>query len=179
MMSRILVAAGLLYVAHSEVSTLQSAAGSAHLNSKSGNQASAAGKQQHQESKKDARKYVDEYVPAAYRKLALRDDSKEEHHKQDSAVDNGAVNLLQMPDASSKSSSGSSQSQSGNYQQYMNKYAGGSQSGSQSGDYQQYMKKYAGGSQGGSQSGDYQQYMKKYAGGSQGGSQSQSGDYQQ
>jgi len=170
MMSRILVAAGLLYVAHSEVSTLQSAA-------KSGNQASAAGKQQHQESKKDTRKYVDEYVPAAYRKLALRDDSKEEHHKQDSAVDNGAVNLLQMPDASSKSSSGSSQSQSGNYQQYMNKYAGGSQSGSQSGDYQQYMKKYAGGSQGGSQSGDYQQYMKKYAGGSQGGSQS--GNYQQ
>jgi hypothetical protein len=76
-----------------------------------------------------------------------------------------------MPDASSKSSSGSSQSQSGDYQQYMKKYAGGSQGGSQSGDYQQYMKKYAGGSQGGSQSGDYQQYMKKYAGGSQGGSQ--------
>merc|ERR1719191_1583758 len=39
----------------------------------------------------------------------------------------------------------------------------------QGGDYQQYMKKYAGGSQGGSQSqgGDYQQYMKKYAGGGQ------------
>jgi len=186
MMSRILVAAGLLYVAHSEVE-------STNLNSKSGNQASAAGaKQQHQQqqeqqTQKYGRKYVDEYVPAAYRKSALRDVNKEgqrnvskesqNQHKQDSAVDNGAVTLLQMPDASSKSSSGSSQSQSGNYQQYMNKYAGGNQGGSQSGDYQQYMKKYAGGSQGGSQSGDYQQYMKKYAGGSQGGSQA--GDYQQ
>merc|ERR1719450_631389 len=132
MMSRILVATGLLYVAHSEVSTLQSlqqqlssAVGNAHSNS--GKQASAAGasnnnKQQHhqqeQQQQKDARKYVDEYVPAAYRKFALRDDNKKEqqnyakeyqnHHKQDSAVDNGAVNLLQMPDASSKSSSGSS-----------------------------------------------------------------------
>jgi len=99
-----------------------------------------------------------------------------------------------------KNNGGGSQdgSQSGNYQQYMKEYAGGSQGGS-SGGYQKYMNQYAGkymggsGSQGGSQSGDYQhyyqqymnlnakdnkggyqQYMKQYAGG-QGGS---SGGYQ-
>merc|ERR1711959_803625 len=92
----------------------------------------------------------------------------------------------------------------GNYQQYYQKYMGGSgqssgsttelleTSGSSTGtntggfDYQQYMKKYAGvsqggSSQGGSQSGDYQQYMKKYAGQYAGGSQggSQGGSYKQ
>jgi len=88
---------------------------------------------------------------------------------------------------------GSQGSQSGGYQQYMNKYAGGAQGGSQgktqggsqgsqSSDYQKYMKQYAGGAQGGSQgktqggsqgsqSGDYQKYMKQHAGGAQGGSQ--------
>merc|ERR1719333_1241379 len=76
-----------------------------------------------------------------------------------------AVNLLEVSKGSSD------QGSSGNYQQFMSKYAGGSQGGFQSGDYQQYMKKYAGGSQGGSQSqqGNYQKYygkyMKQYVGG--------------
>jgi hypothetical protein len=52
------------------------------------------------------------------------------------------------------------------YQQYMRKYAG---SNSQSGGYQQYMNKYDGSK---SQTGNYQHYMKNYAGG-------QNGDYQQ
>merc|ERR1719506_817168 len=56
----------------------------------------------------------------------------------------------------------------------MHKYAGGSQGGSnsQSGDYQQYMKKYTGGSQGGNYKQYYDKYMHEYAGASQSGSQS-------
>merc|ERR1711904_202591 len=45
----------------------------------------------------------------------------------------------------------------GNYQQYMNQYAGGQGGGS--GDYQKYMKQYAGNYS------DYQQYMKRYQNG--------------
>jgi len=183
MMSRILVAAGVLYGAHSAAVV--------------GDAATQKKDQQHQQSQKDTKKYIDEYVPAEYRKYALHSDAEDRHKKDSTATQTQVgtgVNLLAMPDASEKQSGQSSGgdyqqyikkyaggrsggSQSGDYEQYMKKYAGGSQGGSQSGNYQQYMKKYAGGSHGGSQSGDYQQYMKKYAGGSQGGSQS--GDYQQ
>merc|ERR1719487_2954082 len=70
-----------------------------------------------------------------------------------------AVNLLEVSKGSSN------QDSSDNYQQYMNKYAGGSQGGSQSGNYQQYMKKYTGGGEGGSNYKQYyQNYMNKYSG---------------
>merc|ERR1712118_3736 len=49
----------------------------------------------------------------------------------------------------------------GNYQQYMNQYAGGQGGGS--GDYQKYMKQYAGNYAGQYEKySDYQQYMKRY-----------------
>jgi len=52
----------------------------------------------------------------------------------------------------------------GNYQQYMNQYAGGQGGGS--GDYQKYMKQYAGNYAGQYQKySDYQQYMKRYQNG--------------
>merc|ERR1719191_1807457 len=68
-----------------------------------------------------------------------------------------ATELLETGADDTKTEQKSSGGSSGNYQQYMKKYAG---------DYEHYMKQYSGGSQGGSQSqsGDYRQYMKKYAG---------------
>merc|ERR1711904_642090 len=49
--------------------------------------------------------------------------------------------------------------------------------GSKSGDYQDYISQYSGGSQSQAQAGDYKQYIEKY--GNQGGSKSSSGDYKQ
>merc|ERR1712193_577438 len=107
------------------------------------------------EGQKDAYdKYLDKFNEGsqdAASPLDLAEKSSEGHARR-------------FQETKSKTSTSNSQ---GNYQQYMNLYAGGqdgSDSQSQSGNYQQYMKQYAGGSQGGSQSGDYQQYMKKYAG---------------
>jgi len=108
-----------------------------------------------QEKKRKA--YVDQYVPADYQKYALSNNSQAQ---------------------------GGSQSQSGNYQQYMTKYAG---------SYQQYYKQYSQNQSAASSTDlmetkrkeyvnqfvpkDYQEYA--LSNNSQGGSQSQSGNYQQ
>lgn len=133
-------------------------------------------RQQHQQKQQGHfKKYIEEYVPAEFQKAALEgakaNQNQQNSHNSDSTKDGagqGTLNLLEVaPDDSLSSSASKKSSQTAsNYEQYINKYAGGSKGGSQegSGNYQQYLKKYAGDASGE----DYQKFINEYGGGDNG-----------